>query len=265
MNVVGRGLVAAVIALLFLGFAPPHGSANGDDERDGSIVLPLRFRVASMDGRPVVSDAWLATQISEANRVFAPARVSFESVGSDPLPEQHARLVTRHDCHQLGRHLEHAVVNVFIVASMVDVDDGATPRRGVHWQLPWRSRDHWVVLTSIGPRTTLAHELGHYFGNRSHSQVAGNIMSYDHGAAPAFDDLQLRRVDRSVREQLRRRLVSIGRYRELVAEGRLPRLMYPDAAAEVQRSRFSAADVNPIDPRRVRRRRIEHMARARAR
>lgn len=240
-------LLAFLIALgLSLGVGPVnHANATGDQP---AVMLPIRFHVTTPGGRPAVSRRWLNTQIAEANRVFAPTGVSFEELGTESVSGQHARLVSRRDRHALARYLERGVVNVFVVSSMVDVDDRTSMRRGVHWTLPWRRDNHFVVLTSIGPRTTLAHELGHYFGNRQHTQVFGNIMSYEHGSAPSLSPMQERRVRDSVRRELRTQaLFSVDGWRDMEARGRLPRLFYPGGtrivAAPVRRHR--RRDIHP--------------------
>ena len=116
------------------------------------------------------------------------------------------------------------MINVFVVRAMRDVDDPTQWRRGVHWRLPWRRERHFVVITSIAPPITLAHELGHFFGNPKHRWVAGNVMSYEAGDAPTFDPDQLLRIVAHARRFLRaRELVTVERFGELTDDGELPR------------------------------------------
>ncbi len=223
-----------LLAAGLLPVGPLRAQEEHAEEEVHQVTIPLRFRVAEIDGVPVRDQAWIDSQVMAANRVFAPTGVQFESMGALALPERHARIMTVGDRHQLGRHIERALVNVFVVGSMVDINDGQTPRRGVHWRLPWRQEHHYLVLTAIGPPTTLAHELGHYFGNRMHSRIPGNIMSYNHGDQPAFSDVQQRKVVRAARRYLaRRELYSASRFRELVQERQLPEQLYPEAVRAV--------------------------------
>lgn len=181
--------------------------------------MPLFVHVLSTNDSIVVDPLWVQTQVAWADQVFAPAGVHFEIAGYAPLAAEHGRLETRDDRHALHHHLRAGVVNVFIVDGMRDVDDPFQRRRGVHWRLPANPDRHWLILCADrAPPTTLAHELGHYFGNRQHSIVPGNIMSYLHGATPTFDPRQLRRVRERVQEdRQRRRLWRRARLAELAA------------------------------------------------
>lgn len=221
-------LVLASLALAAALGVPPSLAHATENEGGRTVVVPLRVHVVDVDGSPVVGAPWLDEQLREANRVFGPTGVSFQELERQSLHPHFADLITRRDRNSLAQFLERGVVNVFVVASMVDVDDQTSMRRGVHWTLQWRPDNHFVVLTSIGPRTTLAHELGHYFGNRIHTSVFGNIMSYEHGSAPSLSMRQQRRVITTARQQLRSRtLFSVEGWRDLESAGRLPRFFYP--------------------------------------
>lgn len=200
-------------------------------------VIPVRFHVTHVGGEPTKSVEWRDEQIAWANRVFAPTGLSFRNAGAEELAGQHAVLNTRNDRNQLARYLERGVINAFVVGEMYDVDNRQEWRRGVHWRLQWRPQQHFVVLTGIAPPTTLAHELGHFFGNRNHRWVPGNIMSYEHGDSPTFDPDQLRRVEHTARQLLRsRRLFTMGTYDEMVRAGRLPAFFYPASVRQPPRA-----------------------------
>ena len=218
-----------IAALFLVGAAGSVAPASADGPEAGAVI-PLRFRVVHIGGRPTKSKRWLARQIRVANRVFAPTGLRFQAAGVAPLSGEHAVLDDRHDRNQLSRYLERGVVNVYVVGDMRDVDNQNEWRRGVHWRLPWQPDQHFLVLTSIAPPTTLAHELGHYFGNRRHRMIRGNIMSYDHGPRPRFDPDQERRVRDTARTLLRsHQLYTMPTYLELVARGRLPSHFYTEA------------------------------------
>lgn len=227
--VVRASLVLSLLAVV--ASAQPSATDEGDVPPEVmppppaplGVELPIRFRVArDAAGDPVRDKAWLVAQADRATALFAPAGVSFVPVGVDPLDL--ADLEDRDDRHQLGRHLERGVINVFVVRAMRDVDDPTQWRRGVHWRLPWRRERHYVIVTSIAPPVTLAHELGHFFGNPRHRWVAGNVMSYEAGDSPTFDPDQLHRIVAHARRFLRSgELVTITRFGELTDTGALPR------------------------------------------
>lgn len=169
-------------------------------------TLPIALTVAEVEGGPVVTDEWVATQLENAATIFAPHGVSFRVVRRERMPERHARLETRRDRHALGALLHERVIDWFVVASLRDVDDPSLYRQGVHWRPrggAYPANAHFVIVSSNAGPAVLAHELGHYFGN-GHSDVPGNIMSYDRGEVPPyFDAEQAARIRASARRFLR--------------------------------------------------------------
>jgi hypothetical protein len=77
------------------------------------------------------------------------------------------------------------VVNVFVVASLRDVDDPSLYRMGVHWRNGATPAHRYVIVTAEALSTTLAHELGHYNG-LAHSAVVDNLMSYNRTGERVF-------------------------------------------------------------------------------
>jgi hypothetical protein len=171
-------------------------------ERERFPTLGLRFLVAEEGGGPVVADDWIAARVDWSNRIFGAHGVTFRTVATGPLAAAHTRLENRRDRHRLGALVEPHVVNCFVVASLRDVDNPEYFIRGVHWRSRSHAGRHYVILSMIAGETVLAHELGHFFGNR-HSDVPGNIMSYLRGDGPPFfDEAQVRIVHRHVRRFL---------------------------------------------------------------
>jgi hypothetical protein len=153
----------------------------------------LSFAVAEEEKKPVQPDAWLEAQLAAAEKLFAPIGVHFRWTVRKTLAPEHTRLETRHDRDVLEGQLEPGVVNVFVVASLRDVDDPSLYRMGVCWRRGNEGKPYLVVSAAARP-TVLAHELGHFFGN-PHSKTPDNIMSYDRsGADVFFDDAQIRTV-----------------------------------------------------------------------
>lgn len=191
-------LVGAVVALLAFG-----SSASADDV----VTLPVAAAVVHVDGQPVVDRTWMDERIDWANRIFAPADIAFELVDVRPLDEAHRKLESRRDRHALGAELRPRVINWFVVEALKDVDVEDRWIRGVHWRpRGYPEGSHFVIMSQIAGSTVLAHELGHFFGNRRHPDTPGNIMSYQRGdVEPFFDDTQLRRIREHRRRFLRTR------------------------------------------------------------
>ncbi len=159
------------------------------------VTFALRVAVATDDRDQSVAHAeWLAEQIADAQRLFAPFGVAFLRQDAPSLGPDAQHLETRADRDALEASVTPRVVNVFIVASLRDVDEPGRMRRGVHWHTP--SRTHYVIVVASAPASVLAHELGHFFGN-PHSQVPDNVMSYERTGAPVFfDEAQGRCIER---------------------------------------------------------------------
>jgi hypothetical protein len=178
-------------------------------ERDVIPTLPLVLTIASNSGSPVVDDTWIETQVANANEIFAPHGAGFRVVARHTMGEEHARMETRRDRHSLGALMHPRAIDCFLVLSLRDVDDPSRYRQGVHWRPRggYPEGSHFVILSSIAGPTVLAHELGHYFGN-PHSDVPGNIMSYERGDVPPyFDAAQARRIRSRATEFLRSRSI----------------------------------------------------------
>ena len=169
------------------------------------VRVPLSIAIAHVDGGPVVEDAWLDEQLAHADRAFAPSGVCFEVAERRVLGPPHTALETRADRHALGALVERGRANVFVVASLRDVDDPSLLRMGVHWRSRGRFRRHFVIVAASAWQTTLAHELGHFFGN-PHHPTPGNLMSYEGRVETSgFDAVQVRRIVARLRGLLRSR------------------------------------------------------------
>jgi hypothetical protein len=174
-------------------------------------ALPVIVAVAQQPGpdgapQPVRDRAWVDAQLAQAERLFGVHGVRFEARAVRPLDARFARLETKDDRDALASELAPGVVNVFVVASLRDVDDPTLLRMGVHWRKRKALSKHYVIVSSTAMPTTLAHELGHFFGN-GHSQVVNNVMSYQRtdDSAVFFDELQARKIRSFARIYLRTR------------------------------------------------------------
>ncbi len=201
-----RSLCLAAILLALVSTAVPSTAlAGGPKAKKMLPVLPLSVAVAVDEkGKPVVSDRWVREQLSESTRLFGPHKIRVSESKRRTLPTKMAALVTPADRDGLSAHHEKKVINVFFVRSLRDIHKPKRYIQGVHWRLRRNVRKRYVIVAANATPTTLAHELGHYFG-LGHSQVLNNLMSYkrDDPSAVAFDKRQGKRMRRSVKYLIR--------------------------------------------------------------
>lgn len=199
-----RWLSACVALLLCLIGAPARASAPLQR-------IPVVFHVAQQAGEPVAPASFIAEQLEAANAIFVPLGIELVERERLPLSAEHAELVTRADRDALVRYVRKGALHCFIVAQLMDVDEPGRERRGVHWRPRPKPEDRFVIVSKISKPYVLAHELGHFFGNREHSPVAGNLMSYQRGeGVPFLDEAQVRRVRRTLASLIAtRRLVPL--------------------------------------------------------
>jgi len=182
--------------------------AHADEARRS---IPIVFQIADSDGKPVADDTFVASELEHANTIYRELGIELVDVSHDKLAARHARIVERRDRDALGALLRPGVINVFVVGCLMDVDEPGRERRGVHWHVRVEARGssarepsndkrrHFVILSAISGPYVLAHELGHFLGNPEHSDVPGNLMSYQHTeAVPVLDMAQRERVAHTV-------------------------------------------------------------------
>lgn len=150
-------------------------------------TLPLSISVALENDQPVRNDEWIDAQIAAAEALFSLCGVHFRKAQSRALDARHAHLETRKDRDALAAELSKGHINVMVVNSLRDVDDPSLYRMGVHWRPQKELKKQYIILAASAMPTTLAHELGHYFGN-GHSSVKNNVMSYDRDGSKVFFD-----------------------------------------------------------------------------
>ena len=179
-------------------------------------IFGLSFAIADgEDGKRVVDDAWIQAQIDDANRLFGPLGTRFRWTLEKPLPEPHGEMHTRAQRNALTALTEPDVIDVFVVRALEDVDEPGRMRMGVCWT--GRGGRRFIVLSRTARPTVLAHELGHFFGNREHSTVMNNLMSYSRDGGPVFfDEQQIAKIKSFTASFIAtRRLVDVGPPRRL--------------------------------------------------
>jgi hypothetical protein len=168
----------AVLAGVGAAFVPRQARATSAVPPIPLGIQIARVKAATGDEAPVVTDAWLDAQLSQANAIFGEHELRFvEAMARAPLDGAHARLETRAERDALAARMSEEVANVFVVESLRDVDDPKLFRMGVMWRNLKNLKKKYVIVAASALETTLAHELGHYLGN-PHSFVKNNLMSY---------------------------------------------------------------------------------------
>lgn len=179
-------------------------------ESAADATFGLAISIVREEGERVVDDAWVEAQIASANGFFGPLGTTFRWTIDKELADRHADLHSRADRDALTPLTERQSVDVFIVRTLEDVDEPGRNRMGVCWTGLGEKR--FIVVARTARPTVLAHELGHFFGNRQHSAVPNNLMSYIRDGGTVFlDAAQSATIERFSALFLRTgRLVDVG-------------------------------------------------------
>jgi hypothetical protein len=190
-----------IAALCLLSAAAPAGGPAPEARSPAgpSWRIPIVFHVAEREGEAVAPASFIAEQLAAANAIYGPLGIELVERERVPLAAEHAELVTRADRDALAGFVRQGAVHCFVVGQLMDVDEPGRERRGVHWRPHGKSEHSFLIVSKISKPYVLAHELGHFFGNREHSAVPGNLMSYAWTVQPPFlDAAQARRVRRTL-------------------------------------------------------------------
>jgi hypothetical protein len=172
------------------------------------LRIPVVFHVAQRDGEAVAPASFIADQLAAANTIYGPLGIELLERERIPLAARHAELVSRADRDALAPYVRTGAIYCFVVAKLMDGDEPGRERRGVHWHPRLTPRRSFLIVSKISGHFVLAHELGHFFGNPEHSDVPGNLMSYQRADGPPFlDDAQTRRVQRTLATMLKARML----------------------------------------------------------
>lgn len=196
-----RDALGALGGIAAGGMAALAGRAAEAADVEMLPTIPLTRHVVRADGTYVVDTAFVELEIATANDLFKDAGIAFEFGSTVDTDGVYKALETRADRDKLADFRVANEVNVFFVDSLRDVDDPKLHRMGVTWRKLTDLKAKYIIVAASGSPTTLAHELGHFFG-LDHVGQKNNLMSYDRDGGTVFlTDPQLR-VLRSTATQL---------------------------------------------------------------
>ncbi len=170
---------------------------------DPEPIFPIDVAVTSDENGAVVDRPWIDRQVALAEHVFGALAVHLRvervrGIGTelarieDPrMRDRFAPLVTPHQ------------IQIFVVRSLRDDAEVGLYRRGVTWDSRTAPSRRYVILSADAAASSLAHELGHFFGIQPHSSVKNNLMSYDRDDALVFLDAAQQAIVKSTANTLR--------------------------------------------------------------
>jgi len=179
----------AAVLVQMLGLAQTFEEAAPHCAETTEHCVGVEVFVTIEDGKPVQSPEWLAGELKRANELFAAIGVGFELHRVRFIGGQWSHVHSRADRDALGdRARERGVVHVFMVRELDDVDIIGGVLYGVHWRRRGDRSQRWIILSARdGSSTTLAHEMGHYFG-LPHSTYEESIMNKTARASPTWPE-----------------------------------------------------------------------------
>jgi hypothetical protein len=182
-------MIGTAVLVQLLGLAQQFEEAVPRCDAKAAHCIGVQAFVTIENGKPVQTPTWLAGEIAHANELFAAIGVAFQLdhvtfIGT-PWPHVHSRA----DRDALGdRTREPGVVHVFMVRQLDDVDIEGAVLYGVHWRRRGDRSQRWIILSARDESsTTLAHELGHYFG-LPHSEYEESIMNKAPRSSPRWPE-----------------------------------------------------------------------------
>jgi hypothetical protein len=187
----------------FLLFVIPLLAAPRLAHADREPIFPVAISVTSDENGAVVDRAWIDAEMAAAEKIYGPLGFhvkthDVKSIGTelarieDPrMRDRFASMVTQHE------------LNVFIVRSLRDNEQVGVYRGGVTWDSHTTPSRRYIILAASAFGSTLAHEMGHFFGLQPHSNVHNNLMSYDREDSLVFLDASQQSIVKNTARYLR--------------------------------------------------------------
>jgi len=177
-------------------------------DRDHCVGIHLHL-VVGPNG-PVQTPEWVAQELEHAFVLFEPAALGFQIVAVDSVEPAFMQIATREQRDAIGRpRFTRGVIHVFVVDRLDDVDVPGEQIRGVHWRQRSNTDKRWVILSKIGSKVVLGHELGHFFG-LPHSRYDASVMNKAPRERPAWDQRVFVRQELAIVEAERDAMLASG-------------------------------------------------------
>ncbi len=137
----------------------------------------------------------LARSVSLAQSIYRPLGFDLAVDATVPLDTRFDRIESTAARDALAPLVRVQRINVFLVDALRDAEVKDVYRLGVTWDSRIAPLRRYIILTRGARDSSLAHELGHFFGIPEHSATKNNLMSYDREDELVFlDDAQKARI-----------------------------------------------------------------------
>lgn len=170
-------------------------------------VFPIDVAVTTDEGSPVVDHRWIEDEARAAERVFGTLGVHLRVEREHPLGAELARIEDPRMRDRFAPMVTAHRIQLFIVRSLRDNAQVGLYRGGVTWDsIPSVQNGpsrRFIILAATAAPSSLAHELGHFFGIQPHSNVKNNLMSYDREDALVFLDANQQAIVKGTARALR--------------------------------------------------------------
>ena len=188
---------------LLLLVIPPLLAAPRQAHADREPIFPVDVAVTSDEQGGVVSRAWIDAEMAVAERIYGPLGFHVRIDHVRALGTELARIEDPRMRDRFAPLVTPREVQVFIVRSLRDNEQVGVYRGGVTWDSHTTPSRRFIILAATAFGSTLAHEMGHFFGIQPHSSVKNNLMSYDRDDALVFLDASQQSIVKNTARYLR--------------------------------------------------------------